>query len=610
MVALPLAIQGGIYLKLKADLSQLERETQALDIRRDVVNRVNQCLLYSFYGFQSLMQFKLYGKTSSRDFFESYTNDLVKHNDELASIIESKQGDRLRADRIRHLSREYIVSLKGSQFNPSEGNQVVSISEDILRNVRFRDAARDLFTALKDLGQSEQEQVTGASGREASYRRNVQQATDLTVLLNSLVAIILAIVFVRGTVSKLNILKDNTRRFAAGKGLAERLGTSDEIGELDGVFHNMVEALTEARLKEKYMTALLQDSKERLESLINNIPAALVVMDEAGRIQSINPAAERLFLYSNDAVSQTPVDKLFARVAKGETLFDKLKTGSSSHPVALEALSSEQEIIAVEAAVTHFEGPDGKSILATIIDVTERYKLEALKRDFYAMVSHDIRTPLTTISGVLQLSRLGRYGPVSEELATRLGMAEANTHRLLEMVSKLLDVDKLEDGTVELNIDAVPVRFLAGAAMTATVAQCEEKGIKISCIDRELAVKCDAHYLSQVMINLVANAIRYSPQYSSVLIEAQEQPGGIVCVSISDQGPGVPEKMRASIFERFKQADSRRDQKSGFGLGLSICKSIIDLHGGEIGVDPVNAAAAAGATGARFWFKLGGAERQ
>ncbi len=599
MVALPLAIQGGVYLKLKADLSHLERETQALDIRRDVVNRVNQCLLYSFYGFQSLMQFKLYGKSSSRDFFESYTNDLIKHNDELAAIIETKQGEKARADRIRALSREYITSLKGSQFNPSEGNQVVSISEDILRNVRFRDAARDLFTALKDLGQSEQAEVTGASGREASYRRNVQQATDMTVLLNSLVALILAVVFVRGTVSKLNILKENTRRFAAGKELLERLGTRDEIGELDGVFHNMAEALTAARIKEKYMTALLQDSKERLESLINNIPAALVVMDESGRIQSINPAAEQLFLYSNDDVSQMPIDKLFARTAKGEaTLFDKLKSGSGGHPVALEALSSEQEIIAVEAAATHFESPDGKSVLATIIDVTERYKLEGLKRDFYAMVSHDIRTPLTTISGVVQLSRLGRYGPVSEELALRLGMAEANTHRLLEMVSKLLDLDKLEDGTVDLSIEAVPVCYLAGAAITATVGQCEEKGIKVSCLDRGLTVNCDAHYLSQVMINLVANAVRYSPQYSSILIEAQEQ-AGFVCVSVSDQGPGVPEKLRASIFERFKQADSRRDQKTGFGLGLSICKSIIDLHGGEIGVD-----AASGPSGARFWFKL------
>ncbi|MFA6208678.1 MAG: ATP-binding protein [Candidatus Obscuribacterales bacterium] len=597
MVALPLAIQGGVYLKLKSDLAELQRETQELDIRRDVVNRVNQTMLYSFYGFQSLMQFKLYGQSSNRHYFEKYEENLIKGNDELADIIEKKEHDKERADRLRFLSRDYIVALKESQFNPDEHNQVATISDDLLRNIHFRDVAREMFTALKDLGLSEQAKVSDGSGREESYRKKVQQATDMTVLINAIVALLLAIVFVRGTVSKLNVLKENTRRFAADKPLLESLGTNDEIGELDAFFHTMAEALSTARTKEKFMNALLKDSKERLEGLINNIPAALVVTDERGRIQSLNPAADKLFGYKSEELSEKSIEKLFAKLPKGESLFEKLQSGTGSHPVALEALSSEQEIIAVEVATTHFEGPDGKSILATIIDVTERYKLEALKRDFYAMVSHDIRTPLTTISGVLQLSRLGRYGPVSEELASRLLMAEDNTHRLLEMVGKLLDLDKLEEGTIELKLETVPLQVVVSGAINATVAQREAKGITISGRDDGLVVTCDAHYLTQVLTNLVANAIRYSPQGGAIAIAAEEQEH-YVLVSISDQGPGVPEAARADVFERFRQADAGRDQKSGFGLGLSICKSIISLHGGQIGVD------SAPAGGARFWFKV------
>ncbi len=600
MVALPLAIQGGVYLKLKSDLANLERETHELDVRRDIVNRVNQTLLYTFYGFQSLMQFKLYGKKSSRVYFETYTKNLIKENDELADIIDKTEGDKTKGARLRFLSRDYIVALKESQFNPDEQNQFASITDDLLRNIHFRDVSREMFTALKDLGLSEQARVSDASGREEAYRRKVQQATDMTVLFNAIVALLLAIAFVRGTVAKLDILKENTRRFAGSKPLLERLNSTDEIGELDSFFHTMAEALTEARLKEKYMNALLQDSKERLENLINNIPAALVVTDEKGRIQSLNPTAEQLFGYTNDQLIQQPVDKLFARPAKGESLFEKLKTGSGGHPVALEGLSSEQEIIAVEVTATHFAGPDGKSILATIIDVTERYRLEALKHEFYAMVSHDIRTPLTTISGILQLARMGRYGEVNRELAARFQVAEDNTHRLLEMVNKLLDLDKLQEGTVELLLEHVPVKFVAGAAIGSTLAQAEAKQVTISCLDRNLSVMCDPHYLTQVMTNLLANAIGYSPACGAILIEAQEQEGGrYVCISVSDQGPGVPEAARAAVFERFKQSDARRDRKSGFGLGLSICKTIIDLHGGQIGVD-----AASGASGARFWFRL------
>jgi len=603
MVALPLAIQGGVYLKLKSDLAHMERDTEELDVRRDVVNRVNQTLLYSFYGFQSLMQFKLYGGTNNRSYYETYTKNLVKQNDELANIIEKKEGDKVKADRLRFLSRDYIVALKKSQFNPDESNQVATISDDLLRNIHFRDVARDLFMTLKDLGLSEEARVSDASGREETYRKKVQQATDMTVLFNTIVALFLAIVFVRGTVNKLNILKENTRRFAAGRPLLERLGSSDEIGELDSFFHNMAEALTELRLKEAYMNSLLKDSNERLESLLNSIPAALVVTDEKGRIQSLNPTAERLFGYSNDQINLQSIEKLFAKSNKTETtntIFEKLKSGTGSHPVALEALSSDQEIIAVEVATTRFEGPDGKSILATISDVTERYRLEALKHDFYAMVSHDIRTPLTTISGILQLSRMGRYGEVNRELAARFQVAEDNTQRLLEMVNKLLDLDKLEEGSVELILEHVPVKLMAATAISSTLAQSEAKQVTISCLDRGLSITCDTHYLTQVMTNLVANAISYSPACGAILIEAQEQDGGrYVCISVSDQGPGVPLEARSKVFERFKQNDARRDRKSGFGLGLSICQTIIDLHGGQIGVD-----SASGASGARFWFRL------
>jgi signal transduction histidine kinase len=280
---------------------------------------------------------------------------------------------------------------------------------------------------------------------------------------------------------------------------------------------------------------------------------------------------------------------------------EKLVAETAGKPVALEALSSQQEAIAVEVSATTFEGPDGERVLITIIDVTERYKLERLKRDFYSMVSHDIRTPLTTISGILQLSRMGKYGSLTPELGGRLVTAEDNTHRLLDMVSKLLHLDKLDQGAVDVSREPVPVNELMQESAKSVLRQCEEKEIKLEFTPSDLMAFADKHYLIQVLTNLLANAIKYSPRGGAIKVWAlgRSLPAGkFVEVRVADQGPGIPEQMQSAIFERFKQVENKRDKKTGFGLGLSICKQIMDLHGGELGVESEEG------RGSTFWFRV------
>ncbi|MBS1992939.1 MAG: PAS domain S-box protein, partial [Cyanobacteria bacterium SZAS LIN-3] len=346
----------------------------------------------------------------------------------------------------------------------------------------------------------------------------------------------------------------------------------------------------------------LEEGKERLELVIRNVPAALIVVDLQGRVESLNPSAEALLEYSSAACAGRPLERFFIKNSRLEGDFvKKLLQESAERPLALEALSSQQEAIPVEVTATAFEGPDGERVLATVIDVTERYKLEQLKRDFYSMVSHDIRTPLTTISGILQLSRLGKYGPVSPDLGGRLVTAEDNTHRLLEMVSRLLDLDKLDQGSVDVSREDVAVNILMEETAKSVLRQREEKDIKLDFAPSNLSVNADKHYLIQVLTNLVANAIKYSSRGGTVKVWAHEvilPRGNFVEISVADQGPGISPEMQRVIFERFKQVDDRRDKTSGFGLGLTICKQIIDLHGGEIGVqsEPGN--------GSVFWFRV------
>lgn len=604
MVALPLAIQAGVYWKLKHDLAVLHEETQELTMRRDIVSRVNNMLVMSFYGFQSLMQLKMYGDDQFKKSFKEYVKNMLTACDGLANVMETKGGEPATARRLRYLSRKFLDSMQKSQFSPEEDNQVASIFEGMEVNVKFRDAARNLFWELQELGKTQELKVSAASGQEEALRARFERISDVMVLVDIVVALALAVFFVGSTVRKLNVLKENTRRLASDIHLLERLGGNDEIGELDRVFHDMVDALSEMRTKEKRITALLEESMERLQLVIRNVPAALIVVDRQGRVESLNPPAEALFEYRSAACTGRDLERFFLKSAKLEGPFvEKLLLESAGKPITMEALSSQQEVIPVEVSATTFEGPDGERVLATIIDVTERYKLEQLKRDFFSMVSHDIRTPLTNISGILQLARIGKYGPLLPELAGRLVTAEDNTHRLLDMVSKLLDLDKLDQGAVDVSREEVPVAFMMEESAKSVLRQCEEKEIRLELIPSQLIASADQHYLVQVLTNLLANAVKYSPQGGSIKIWAQAvvlPAGNFVEVSVADQGPGIPPARQAEIFERFKQVDGRRDKKTGFGLGLTICKQVIDLHGGQIGVtsDPSKG------PGSVFWFRV------
>lgn len=542
MVALPLVIQACVYFKVKNDLAQLHSETQELTMRRDIVSRINRLLIMAFYGFQSLMQLKMYGDEQFKNDFTKFVKDMIADTNGLADVLDKKAGDPKMARRLRFLGHAFLDSMQKSQFNPEENNQVATIFEGMEANVKFRDAARNLFWQLQELGKSEEKKVTAASDQEEKLRLKFERISDTMVLVDIIVALALAIFFVRNIVTKLNVLKENTRRLAGDIHLLERIGSRDEIGELDGVFHDMVDDLTAMRAKEKRMTELLEEGNERLQLVIRNVPAALIVVDGEGLIESLNPSAEALFESKSAACAGRPIEKMFMKSSKVAGPFiEKLVAETAGKPVALEALSSQQEAIAVEVSATTFEGPDGERVLITIIDVTERYKLERLKRDFYSMVSHDIRTPLTTISGILQLSRMGKYGSLTPELGGRLVTAEDNTHRLLDMVSKLLDLDKLDQGAVDVSREPVPVNELMQESAKSVLRQCEEKEIKLEFTPSDLLVFADKHYLIQVLTNLLANAIKYSPRGGAIKVWAQGRSlpaGKFVEVRVADQGPG------------------------------------------------------------------------
>jgi PAS domain S-box-containing protein len=233
-------------------------------------------------------------------------------------------------------------------------------------------------------------------------------------------------------------------------------------------------------------------------------------------------------------------------------------------------------------------------------DITERKRVEKLKSEFVSTVSHELRTPLTAIRGSLGLIAGGMAGELPEPAKDLVNMAMANTERLLGLINDLLDMDKIQSGALQFDMQPHEIMPLVEQAVEANRGYAEQYGV--SClIEQRLPgamARVDSARLLQVMANLLSNAAKFSRPGGSVEL-AVTADGDRIRVAVTDHGSGVPESLRERIFEKFTQGDaSDTRHKGGTGLGLSISKSLIERMGGEIGFTSQPG------QGASFYFTL------
>ncbi len=206
------------------------------------------------------------------------------------------------------------------------------------------------------------------------------------------------------------------------------------------------------------------------------------------------------------------------------------------------------------------------------------------------MVTHDLRTPLQTINTYLQLLRSGKLGDLNKRGSDLLAFAANSSQRMDNIIESVLDLEKIRSGTAELNLEPIDMHALlkSSADAVAVLAGSKEIAVIVKPPDGDLEVHGDRHWLQQVLVNLLANAVNYSPEKTSISLiglQTTNEAGFTAEIQVCDEGPGIPDAQKPLVFERFQRLDATAKDVTGSGLGLTFCKEMVSLHKGSIRVE-------------------------
>lgn len=405
---------------------------------------------------------------------------------------------------------------------------------------------------------------------------------------------------VRGATGKVNFENRVKRRDGTSVDVLWSADWSDKDRALFCVAHD----ITQRKLVEEAIKA----NEERIRLVIDQLIVGLIIISKEGRIESVNPRTETMFVMRSNEMVGKHIMSLFAdssffnvadandRTAFMDTLFTKCLNRIGE----FDCLNSRGEDFPVEISLAEFAFGDGRvSYMANVLDVSERREVERMKKEFVSTVSHELRTPLTSIRGSLTLLAVGAMGLLPEQAKKVVSIAERNTIRLIGLINDILDIEKLEAGKLDMVMEDVPLSNVFERSEQAVNTFAANNGVILDIRSSQLAVHADGDRLVQVIVNLVSNAVKFSPKGASVTVTSKEIPGGLIEVHVTDRGRGIPEAFKNRLFQRFQQVEaSDAKKKGGTGLGLAICKGIVEQHGGTIGVESEEG------KGSTFWFRI------
>lgn len=352
----------------------------------------------------------------------------------------------------------------------------------------------------------------------------------------------------------------------------------DELGRLAGAFNQMAARLREAQQRAAERITRLHNSTE---AALATFPDPIYVLDSEGQVELMNPAASALAARLG-AEGPWPA-KLREHVDRAR--LDGVDFLPASFRQAVTARGADGEHFYLpRVLVMRNPGRELIGVVVVLLDITRFRLLDELKNDLVATVSHELKTPLTSILMVLHLLREETFGDVSPQQEEFIAGAIADAERLQRILNDLLDLSRLEHESNRLSTERIRPTTVIEEALAGHHAMAAAAGIELcAIIDPDVPeVVVDPQRFSHALGNLVSNAIKHSPPGDRVIVAARHMGGGVVRFSVCDHGPGIAPDQQNRVFDKFYRVPGQR--RGGAGLGLSIAREIVLAHGGRIGV--------------------------
>jgi PAS domain S-box-containing protein len=460
-----------------------------------------------------------------------------------------------------------------------------SPSGELSRNRYFRELL-PLFLQTKEtadeilrMNQDNMHDANERARRQATFAR---QRMYLLLSFGFLIAVAFIFFTGRWILRPINRLIRSAEEIRGGNlDLVVQTDSRDEIGRLSEAFNDMTASLREFRRSDQ--TKLIRTQQATQETL-ESLSEAVAILDLEGKVEISTEAARKLFgIQAGTRLRDLPygeLSELFQNVVAGVP--DRL---GKRQKVLQQFVQGRERYFSFDAAPIRNRDGELTGVVLILKDVTEPRRLEEMKSNLVSTVSHQLRTPLTSIRMAIHLLLEEKVGPLTEKQAELLLTARDESDALHGILANLLDISRMESGRLQMDFQDVSPATLVTEAVAPFRRAAQDGGVEMETkLPGDLPTVCaDAGQIGHVFANLLSNALRYTAPGGRIMVSA-EADERMVRFSVSDTGSGIPHQFLQRIFEHFFRVPEQKSE-TGAGLGLAIAKQIVEAHGGHINVE-------------------------
>jgi PAS domain S-box-containing protein len=564
-------------------------------------------------GVQSIIQFRYLGKSIDVILKENY-NSVVACQDMKEALERMDSGvlftslgyQQLGNEQIKKNEATFEKALQIELHNitiPGEGEKAAAL-QALFTSYKFKihnlqkqsqsgnarrvylDQILPLFQQVKntadDILQMNQRNMNEANDRARKDAAAAQERMYLFLLCGIFVAVAFMLFIGKWILRPIERLIRYTEEIRDGNiDLVVKIDSDDEIGRLSEAFNDMTAGLRKFR---RGAQAKLLRTQQATKEALNNLPDAVVIVDPDGKVEMSTNSAQEFFGLNPDTQIQALAVPLFNELFQDIVRYGFIKEAEKKKKIFQKFIKMEERYFQPEATAITDRNGHLTGVILIMKDVTEQRHLDEMKRGLISTVSHELKTPLTSVRMAIHLLLEEKVGVLTEKQTELLLAAREDSDRLHQILQNLLDISRIESGRLQMACQDTYTQSLVLDAVEPFRRTAQDDGVELKIhLSDDLPMVCaDSTQIGHVFSNLLSNALRFTAPGGSITVSAipEEQ---MVRFSVTDTGSGIPHQFMQRIFEQFFRVPDQKSE-TGAGLGLAIAKEIVEAHGGNIDV--------------------------